>query len=67
VRAALCRFDDFDGAAPAPDNTVVHFRALHAIPKGGAHPAGCLTSVGVPDLMAVGVMRLGGLVWQARS
>lgn len=29
-----CRFDDFDGPAPAPDNMLVRFRTLHAVPKG---------------------------------
>lgn len=28
------RFDDFDGAAAAPANSVVRFRTLHAVPKG---------------------------------
>ena len=43
---SLCRFDDFDGAAPAPANTAVRFRTLHAVPVSRhvlmcCKPSGC--------------------------
>jgi hypothetical protein len=48
VQTALCRFDDFDGAATAPDNTIVHFRTLHAIPAGVHCLRGWSVDVGLP-------------------
>ena len=62
----MCRFDDFDGAAPAPDNTIVHFRALHAIPKGGFMVTTCdrcPMNVGRSDSMAVGSPATAYVVW----